>query len=57
MDANDLKIELLDTIAKARTCLDIIASCEDEIRDLLPMKNVRLVRSWINLLEEDVKDD
>lgn len=57
MDANDVKIELLDTIAKARTFLDIVASCEDEIGDILPMENVRLVRSWIDLLEEDVKED
>ena len=57
MDANVFKIELLDTIAKVRTCLDIIASCEDEIGDILPMENVRHIRSWIDLLEEDVKDD
>ena len=51
----ELSAILLDNIAKTRTSLDIIASCREELGDLVPMEAITIVRSWIDYLEQDIQ--
>lgn len=53
----ELRAILLDIIAKTRTCLEIIASCRDELDELVPMGHISIVCSWIDNIEQDIKDD
>lgn len=50
----ELKVVLLDNIAKTRNSLDIIASCRDELGELVPMEHTSIVRSWIDNIEQDI---
>jgi len=55
VNTQELVISLQDSISKARACLEVIASCKDEVGDLVPMEHIRLVRSWIDAIEQDVE--
>lgn len=56
MNLEELKVSLLDIIAKVRANLDMIVSCQDEVGVLVPMEHVGLVRSWLDAIEQDVQN-
>lgn len=51
----ELKAILLNNIVKTRTCLEIIASCRDELGSLVPMEHISIVRSWVDNIEQDIQ--
>lgn len=51
----ELRAILLDNIAKTRTSLGVIASCRDELSELVPMGAIAIVRSWIDNIEQDIQ--
>lgn len=54
MNEEELKIELLGSIAKVKESLAVIASSEDDLGELVPMGDVVLVRSWVEAVEQDI---
>lgn len=56
MNEEELKVDLLNSINKVRECLAVIASCKDELGELVPMEEVVLVRIWVDAIEEDIQN-
>lgn len=56
MNLEELKVLLLNTIAKVRANLEVIESCKDEVEDLVPMEHAKLVRLWLDAIEQDVQN-
>jgi len=46
---------LIENIAKTITALEIIASCIDELGDLVPMGHISIARSWVDNISQDIQ--
>lgn len=56
MNIEELKEQLLNSITKVRESLGVIATCRDQLGELVPMEEVGLVHCWVDALEQDVQN-